>query len=116
MAKYAMKLEEVLYILRNPKNTTPFEKCEGITNKNLVCMVDRECIKVYLMEKSDETKSIALVFRTTKNTDSWLIWMITEEQAEFMNSHFETIYNEIDAFNKAKRKEIQTITTKPKGL
>jgi hypothetical protein len=105
--KYALKLEDILAILENPKNTTPFEKSEDITNEDLVCLIDRECLKIYLMEKSDGTRSIALVFRTTKNMDSWLIWMITEEQAEFMNTHFETIYKEIDAHNKKKREELR---------
>ena len=105
--KFAMKLEDILAILENPKNTTPFEKSENITNENLDCLVDRECLKIYLMEKSDGTRSIEIVFRTTKNLDSWLIWMITEEQAEFMNTHFETIYKEIDALNKKKRAELR---------
>ena len=103
MAGYAMKLKQVLAILKHPGNSTPYERENGITPTTLTCMVDRECMKMYLLGKSDGTRTIVLVFRTTMNADSWLIWIITEEQAEFMLIHFPIIYLEIDRQNKEAR-------------
>ena len=68
---FGQPLDTVLFLLRQPNNVTEFEKQNGIHCIGVELLEKYSDIHFYSVLKSDNTKTLTIVFRTGVNSDSW---------------------------------------------
>lgn len=78
---------------------TNYERERGIQRKEHEIMLDHADLKMVLIHKSDGSSTLSIFFRVGKNTDGWLSWVITEQQAELMIKEFPEIYKHLQEHN-----------------
>lgn len=100
MAKCGMKLDEIEKLLAQKTNVTVYEYKNEIDCKGVELLLDEHDVKFYAIKKSDKTSTLTIVFRTGVNSDHWLMWRPTKNQALVLENKFPNIYHLIDNDNK----------------
>ncbi len=98
-----MELHTILELLRQKTNVTEYEKKNNIYCTGIECLAEYDDIHFYFINKSDNTDTLTIVYRTGINSKLWLMWRVTEKQAEILMKTFPTLYNKINKDNQEKR-------------
>ena len=99
---YGQPLEKVEAWLKKEGNTTVYEKKNGIICKGMDLIKQSNSMRIYNLLKSDNSKTLCIVFRTGKISDSWVVWYIAEDQINMLKEFF-GIYEKVDSENNLKR-------------
>ena len=89
-------------ILSQKSNQTVFERSKGIFTTGIRQVLNTDCIKIYEVYKSDNTKTMTIVFNPNKDLkqDLWFMWVISDRQMDIMTRIVPEIYKNINDYNK----------------
>jgi len=98
-SKNGLPLDRIEWLLNQPFYGTNYEK------KHNIYVIDTELVKsyddlrIYISNKSDNSKTFTIVYRAGVKSDKWLQWKITKNQAKAMKEIF-AIYDNVEEYNK----------------
>ena len=94
-----LTLDDLDFLVRRKSNCTKYEQERGIKPEKVSVIFDSNFIRLYQLEKSDGTCTLQIAFRVGLSSPYWLLWTISEPQADFMIKDFPGIYNSLNENN-----------------
>lgn len=91
--------EEALAFVNKP---TAYEQKYGITISDKEIVINERDIKLVLIHKSDNTKTLVIFFKNSTKYDIWKFWLPSQIQALLLGS-FGDYYAALDLINSTKR-------------
>lgn len=100
-----MKFEEIEDAIKNRMKNS-YERNFNIETLNIKCVLKKDNIALFVVDKSDNSKSVFIVRKTLRAPeDKWSFpFCPSEEEAEVYGNEFYELYKKINEYNKFNRK------------
>jgi len=82
---------------------TNYEQSRGITNKSSKVVMEGQTIKLVRIEKSDNTDTLFIFFKPSKNRDVWMFWCPDKVQMEYLAYVIPNYIIDVEKTNKKNR-------------
>jgi len=100
--KYGLPLDAIEFLLKRKENRTSFELKNGIYCSGAELVKDFGAIKFYEATKTDETKTLTIVYQPNiSNGSFYMMWEVSEEQIKILTEELPKIYSDINNANKS---------------